>query len=593
MAKMIPAVVPANTPYSERSIFDRLARDPESKSWTVLHSLGLSRTRTGPHGEVDFVVIVPDEGILCLEIKGGKISCVEGKWRTENTRTGKISILRRSPYMQARDNMFSLLDHVKKHFGDHHSLGKVLFSYAVVFPSVQAPPDTPESEKWQTFDIKSLRIPISTLVLKNLRENRKKLGINKSISSFSVSSMNELCRYLRPDFEMVMTRGSTIAQSEERLIALNDEQYNYLDMTHENDQILVTGAAGTGKTVLAMEFARREVLSGKKVLFVCYNKLLSGWLYKEINDGGEGSVTVSTLHSLMKNYIKQSTLYDEFINACKGSTNEDIFKNIYPMYSELAFMEVGEQFDVLIIDEAQDLISEANLSAFNVTITGGIAGGRWAIFGDFTRQSLYDSNTRINGKEHIVKLLEMHGAKAFIMSLRVNCRNTKKIGEETSLMSGFDSLPYRLGKVDGLAVDYRYWSNQTDQQKKLSQVIYKLIDEGVDLKDVVILGPYVMNNSVVSNIKNDMKLKFFSVQEAGLTVKRNSIPYCTIHSFKGLESPVVILVDIDGISSSSQRALLYVGMSRARSHLIVMLHDSIKKLIPKLVEKKLKKGWVS
>ena len=72
MARMIPAQIDDDVVSSaERRVFHLLATDPDTNGWIVLHSLGLARRTTGPYGEIDFVVIIPHEGILCLEIKGG------------------------------------------------------------------------------------------------------------------------------------------------------------------------------------------------------------------------------------------------------------------------------------------------------------------------------------------------------------------------------------------------------------------------------------------------------------------------------------------------------------------------------------------
>ena len=100
MARMIPGWVHADAPASERRVFERLRDDPAAGSWTVLHSLGLARRRSGPYGEIDFVVIVPDEGVVCLEVKGGRVSCENGVWRTRNRR-GEVAALK-SPFMQAQ-----------------------------------------------------------------------------------------------------------------------------------------------------------------------------------------------------------------------------------------------------------------------------------------------------------------------------------------------------------------------------------------------------------------------------------------------------------------------------------------------------------
>ena len=52
--------------------------------------------------------------------------------------------------------------------------------------------------------------------------------------------------------------------------------------------------------------------------------------------------------------------------------------------------------------------------------------------------------------------------------------------------------------------------------------------------------------------------------------KKNSILMETIQRFKGLESPIVIMWGLDTIDLSQSQELLYVGMSRAKSLLIIV-----------------------
>src|SRR5260370_29451467 len=74
MPRMIPYVLDSKTPASERRIFELLKSLPGSDDWVVLHSLGLSNAYTGDYGEIDFLILIPDLGILCLEVKGGGVS---------------------------------------------------------------------------------------------------------------------------------------------------------------------------------------------------------------------------------------------------------------------------------------------------------------------------------------------------------------------------------------------------------------------------------------------------------------------------------------------------------------------------------------
>ena len=62
----------------------------------------------------------------------------------------------------------------------------------------------------------------------------------------------------------------------------------------------------------------------------------------------------------------------------------------------LLALEAGqEQFDVIVMDEAQDLIRPPILDLLNAWLKGGLRDGRWAFFGDFHRQAIYGS--RLSG----------------------------------------------------------------------------------------------------------------------------------------------------------------------------------------------------
>ena len=88
-------------------------------------------------------------------------------------------------------------------------------------------------------------------------------------------------------------------------------------------------------------------------------------------------------------------------------------------------------FDVLVMDEGQDLCRQDILDLANRTLRGGLAGGRWAIFGDFTRQALYSGR----GEEGVVRLSEY--CENFVRArLTLNCRNTRSIAAETSVIGG-------------------------------------------------------------------------------------------------------------------------------------------------------------
>ena len=64
---------------------------------------------------------------------------------------------------------------------------------------------------------------------------------------------------------------SRLAEQEARRLVLTKDQTRVLDFLRSHRRVAVSGGAGTGKTVLALEKARRLATEGFKTLLTCYN----------------------------------------------------------------------------------------------------------------------------------------------------------------------------------------------------------------------------------------------------------------------------------------------------------------------------------
>lgn len=53
-----------------------------------------------------------------------------------------------------------------------------------------------------------------------------------------------------------------------------------------------------------------------------------------------------------------------------------------------------------------------------------------------------------------------------------------------------------------------------------------------------------------------------------------------------MESPKVVYCDMDRVETEEQRSLAYAGMLRARSHLVMMVHDQVQESIGKALARK-------
>jgi hypothetical protein len=588
MAKMIPPRIDPRTPSSERRLFEFLQSDPGTEEWVVLHSLGLAHRSNKPYGEIDFVVLVPSGGVACIEVKGGRVRCKDGIWYTKN-RNDIESTLSRSPFQQAREGMFALKDAIEKHFGSGADAARIPFSSLVVFPDIEAPPGTPEFERWEAIGVGDLRQSISTHITRALTEQTRRVGPSGRERLGTPEVMRQIRNFLRPDFDVGIARSTTIQRSEERIVRLTDEQYDVLDLFALNDRCLVEGAAGTGKTMLALEFARRMASPDRRVHLLCFNRLLGDWLSHSVRESGEPGITTGTFHSCLREMILGSSLAAEFQRAEEDARTQDrmaeFFREGYLLFAQIALAEGASQTDLLILDEGQDLLRPEILEVLNAWLAGGLSGGRWVVLGDFTRQSLYGS---AGASVDAGRLLSAYTTHFTSTVLRKNCRNTRRIGEETALLSGFEALPYRLDSEDCLAVDYRYWSDAGHQRRRLEEILIELHDDRVPFEDVVILSPRRIENSVVSQLDRNR----FPIRVAAEVPERGqNVHFSTVHAFKGLESPVVILCDLEDLEEDHSRALLYTGMSRARSHLILLLRNRLQKSVSAAVERKLRTGW--
>jgi UvrD-like helicase C-terminal domain len=67
--------------------------------------------------------------------------------------------------------------------------------------------------------------------------------------------------------------------------------------------------------------------------------------------------------------------------------------------------------------------------------------------------------------------------------------------------------------------------------------------------------------------------------------KKGCIRYCTIHAFKGLDAPVIILTDMDPVALKMCESLFYIGITRALHQLNILIEKTAKGLVCNLLLK--------
>lgn len=567
MAIMIPSVMsPEIKSNAERKIFEWFQSAPGTDKWIVLHSLGITTHNKVIYGETDFLVLAPQLGIFALEVKGGRVKRENGIWYFTN-RYGKTNSKVRGPFEQAKDGIFSIVEAMKKRVDmDHRHIPNVLFGYGVMFPDIEYTSSGIDEEQWQVFDSRD-GTDVKQFI-KRLADGAKGKWealygpLNKSKLP-DAADVRYMASILRGDFDCAVAMSVQLRNANEALIALTKEQYRCLDQLDDNPRCLIQGPAGTGKTLLAIEEVKKFAARGDKVALFCFNSNLADWMSNYFDDMPESvrPQYVGTFHKYMTQVAKDADLLPVYPHDPEKV--QQYYQEELPEAAALALLESGELYDIIVVDEAQDLIRDSYLEVLSASIKKGLARGRWTMFGDFSMQAIYAAG--MSGADMIEKLEDQTSFIRF--KLTVNCRNTKPICKEIETVTGFKAPHDLWTKVDGPPVQYITWSTMEGQCKKLKDVLKQLENAHIKPEQITILSPRKKEDSVVSMLDGYV-VKDFKVPSGMNTT------FCTIQAYKGLENTVIILTDIEAFS---EEKLMYVGLSRACSGLFVLESEAAKK----------------
>lgn len=565
MALMIPPVPnPACSSAGERYLFARLKECPGTADWIVLHSLDLADHHRRLSGEIDFAVIVPGKGVLCLEVKGcTKLRRESGLWYYGDSNTGDP----RGPFKQAADAMHSL----RRRLADRRSdLRSVLFWSGVVFPYLDFSISSPEWHPWQVIDSGKLRRqPVGRAVLDMLEAARLHVATKQSawfhdgLFTPAPQQCRAMAATLRGDFECYESPRARSLRSSAELKRYTEEQYVALDAMEGNPRVLFTGPAGTGKTLLAIEAARRAALNDRRVLLVCFNRLLGQWLASQTETLGP-QVHCSTLHSYLK----------AVASSADSSGEGDTYWQVELPEAAAAALLRGdwptEAYDELILDEAQDIICrDPYLDCLDLSVIGGLASGKWRLFGDFERQTIYAI-----ADSHPMDVLRHRVGDVPLFDLRVNCRNSPRIAAVTRLLGGLDPDYTRVRRPDdGVEPELYYYRSTEEQLTKLVEVLEKLWEEGFAGEDIAVLSPRGDQYSAASLVSGSPWRDRLRSMRDGLA---GHVGYTTIHAFKGLERSAIIVTDIEHLDTNDAEQLLYIAITRALDRLYILANASTK-----------------
>ncbi len=524
---MIPDSPYATSSRAELKVFDKLKSvkvvDPKGE-YCVYHSLNIPSHQSKIMGEIDFLVCGP-KGILALEIKGGGVHCEEGEWHYTN-RHGDISRKREGPFEQARTAMFALKNNLKREFGTSIA-NSFTYGYGVIFPDCQWVIESSEWDKEQVADLNSMRNfdrwfhdLIDYWRSKPYNENRP---LEKDLKAVQ--------NYLRPAFESAVPLFVQTGDIQSRIVQLTDDQVRLVDIVSSNERVLCTGGAGTGKTFVAMELARRWNGTGESVLVICKSSFLKYYLTSHFN---MENVFVTTIESI-------------------GTTTR---------------RSGIEKFDSVIVDEGQDLFQLDYLDSIDEVIKGGLVNGKWCWFYDLNNQSgLFDT-------PDLEALAFLKSFQPAMIPLNTNCRNTKVILDKVKSSLNADMGVQGAGA--GPDVEEIVVRTIEESAEFLQKALVNIINRGgLHFEDVVILSMLDFENSSINMLPSKWRSRIRKLDEYSMRdFPSEGIGFANIRDFKGLESDAIIVIDLPPPNNKEKtHPYHYVAMSRARSLLYLIYRN--------------------
>jgi len=512
--RMIPSEPLHTDSYAEKRVFDQLRASfsgSDQTGWFAMHSLNLPRHEYKRFGEIDFIVCGPD-GVFVLEVKGGGVSCRDGVWETRN-RFGEANRLKESPFKQAEGAMHGLMKKLPQ------ALHRVFVSgYGIVMPDVDNLPGSAEWDRAVLADAKDFK-QFEKWLTRLIRHWREKDTRTPQATS---DQLRQLRQHLRPDFEAVVPLHVTAGEVESRIARLTEDQLRLIDAVEANDRVICSGGAGTGKTMLGLELAKRWTAAGMTVAMTCH----SPWL---------------------KSFLERNPLVG--LTVCLSDS------------IHLAARRSGiDKFDALIVDEGQDILNLESLSKLDMCLKDGLDKGRWCFFHDINNQSGLCGAYVPDAYEYLQSISPTK------IPLRTNCRNSLPILDR--IQSALQADVGNSGVGDGPSVRESFANDRQEAIRIIEHELETLTEkEGFVYGDIVILSHLPFPDSLASSLSLRWQ-KAISILDGAspLNSTRQSIGFAQIPDFKGLESEVIVLIDLPAPGSRADlRSLHYVGMSRARA----------------------------
>ena len=551
---MHPNVIPPETRKNpirsaECKVFDELKNVLPDEYHVFYSSPWLGTTALGEEvdGEVDFTIAHPEKGLLAIEVKGGRIEIEHGTKDWYSTDRNQIKFKIKNPVQQARSGKHQLL---KKLSASQDWTSRFIRArHSVLLPDVRtAPRDLGADMPLSIFGFAS-----DMNKLLNWVENRMAAALDNenefsNIKELGTDGINALVKILTRGIQLQADIKSFVHDDIKNIEYLSEDQYQVLDtlMANRGSSQSVGGAAGTGKSIIALQAASLRAEENDSVLLVCYNSPLSRYLSdatREIR-----GIDVHTFDSLLRKMAGDTYIVPD--------NNDDKSRILL----ELVDAHPSVRYDAIIIDEGQDFESDW-LEALELLLHEP-SKNLFVVF--------YDSNQRLYNRS-IAKINALNRVR---IPLRRNFRNTKKILKLAERFYENPEIPIIPAGPNGEQVGLLV-SEDVDLLMNLRVLLGKLITELGFLPEQISVLFQTAEKAKSATLQANSFGRFATTNATER--KASAVVVDSVRRFKGLESDVVVLCLSEVDLNNSE--LMYVACTRAKGLLWVIGPREIEKFL--------------
>ncbi|MCW5821779.1 MAG: AAA family ATPase [Cyanobacteria bacterium TGS_CYA1] len=327
-------------------------------------------------------------------------------------------------------------------------------------------------------------------------------------------------------------------------VQLTEAQQAALDKVSLMKGGIITGCAGSGKTLVAIELAKKLGSENKKVLLTCFNRALADHL-QEVLHGCPG-VTIASFHALCLRFAKATKV------SVPGGWNQRSFLDKFPEMLKLATMRDERlRFDAVIVDEAQEFHQNW-----------------WHALKSCLKPASSELYSFLDDNK-LLSSLNFQAAAHLPVSIR--CKGNLGLLAREFYVSKNELEVVDAPVRNNLMPEFFQCQSEEEVQATASYVIANWVQEkNINAQDIVVLTPRLPKFSKIyqTRLKNGLR---FVTRKSKVD---NHIWLSRISNFKGLERKAVLILDLDSkfdmLGELDRAQLMYMATSRATEHLCII-----------------------